>query len=94
MNPWAHWKRIVTAVLIGCAFTAGVTVLQPVTKADSIPDLLCEVLLLPGKLIAGPFHDRGTASPEFLWRSRIASAAVLSGIAWLILRGVRNVRTP
>jgi hypothetical protein len=94
MNPSPNWKRIVTAVLIGCAFTAGVTVLQPITKADSIPDVLCEVLLLPGKLIAGPFHDRGTGSPEFLWRSRIANAAVLSGIVWLILRRVWNVRRP
>ena len=66
-------------------------VLEPRFKAGSVPDLLCELLLLPGKLIATPFHDRGDASPEFLWRSRSATAAILSGIAWWILRGRRAV---
>jgi len=86
MNPASNWKRIVIAILIGCAFTAALAVLQPRFKAGSIPDLVCEVLLLPGKLFAALFNDRGTASPEFLWRSRIASAAVLTAIAWCCLR--------
>jgi hypothetical protein len=91
MSPGANWRRIVIAALIGCAFTAALTVLHPRFKAGSIPDLLCEVLLLPGKLVATPFHDRGMASPEFLWRSRTATAAVLTGVAWLCLRGPRKI---
>jgi hypothetical protein len=87
MNRAANWKKLVIAVLIGSALTVALAVLQPRFKAGSVPDLLCEVLLLPGKLIATPFRDRGNASPEFLWRSRSATAAILSGIAWWILRG-------
>ncbi len=87
----ANWKRLVIAVLIGSALTGTLAVLQHRFKAGSIPDLLCEVLLLPGELIATPFHDRGTASPEFLWRSRSATAVILSGIAWWILRGRRPI---
>jgi len=48
----------------------GVSVWQPHFVAGSVPDLACELVLLPGKLFASMFRDRGTASPEFLWRSR------------------------
>jgi hypothetical protein len=91
MNRAANWKRLVIAVFIGSALTVALAVLQHRFKAGSIPDLLCEVLLLPGELIATPFHDRGDASPEFVWRSRSATAAILSGLAWLILRGRRPI---
>jgi len=85
MKQRLHWQRIVIATLIGCALTAGVTLLQPRLNAGSIPDLFCEVLLLPGKLVAGLFNDRGTASPEFVWRSRVVTAAFLAGVGWLCL---------
>ena len=91
MNWAANWKRLVISVLIGGVLTLALAALQHRFKAGSIPDLLCEVLLLPGELIATPFRDRGNASPEFLWRSRSATAAIFSGIAWWILRGRRCV---
>jgi hypothetical protein len=65
---------------------------QPLFKAGSSPDLACELLLLPGKLFASFFQDRGDASPEFLWRSRIATGVVLAGVAWCCL-SLRHRRT-
>lgn len=82
MNLRTQWSRIALAFLIGVALTAAATVLQPHFKAGSIPDLACELLLLPGKLVASLFQDRGNASPEFLWRSRTATAILLSGLIW------------
>ena len=79
------------AVLVGCAITAALAVFQHRFKAGSIPDLLCELLLLPGELIASVFHDRGNSSPEFLWRSRVSTAAILAAIAWFALRYRRSV---
>ena len=90
MNRAANWKRLVIAVFMGSALTLALAVVQHRFKAGSIPDLLCELLLLPGELVATPFHDRGNLSPEFLWRSRTATAAILSGIAWWILRVPRS----
>jgi len=77
--------RIALAILIGCAIAAIPSILQPLFKAGSFPDLACELALLPGKLIATPFHDRGTASPEFLWRSRLATAVLFGGLAYWAL---------
>jgi hypothetical protein len=74
------------AVVVGCAVAAIPTLLQPHFKAGSLPELICEIFLLPGELLATPFKDRGTASPEFLWRSRIATVIVFGGLAYLILR--------
>jgi hypothetical protein len=91
MNRASNWTKVVIAVLIGSALTVALSVLQHRFKAGSVPDLVCEVLSLPGGLVAALFHDRGNGSPEFLWRSRTATAAILSGIAWLILRGRRTV---
>jgi hypothetical protein len=92
MNLKSHWRRIAVAVLIGVALTAALSVLQPHFKAGSIPDLVCEVLLLPGKLFASFLQDRGDASPEFLWRSRIATSVLLAGVAWGCL-ALRHRRT-
>ena|SRR5579863_5222703 len=69
----------------GCAIAAIPAILQPYFKAGTFPDLACELVLLPGKLIASPFHDRGTASPEFLWRSYIATAVLFGGLAYWAL---------
>jgi hypothetical protein len=54
--------RIALAILVGCVIAAIPAILQPYFKAGTIPDLACELILLPGRLIASPFHDRGTAS--------------------------------
>jgi hypothetical protein len=77
---------VATALLVGSAAAAIPSILQPNFKAGSLPDGICELVLLPGKLIAGLFHDRGTASAEFLWRTRIATAVLVSGVAYVVLR--------
>lgn len=66
------------------------TLCQPEFVAGSVPDLLCELVLLPGKLLATPFHDHGTASPEFLWRSRLFGTLLLIGLAFMLLRPRRK----
>jgi hypothetical protein len=71
-----HEKTIIAGRLLAVSF------LQPHFKAGSIPDLVCELVLFPGKVFATLFRDRGDASPDFLWRSRIATAVVLTGVAW------------
>jgi hypothetical protein len=74
------------AVLAGSAVMAIPTIAQPHFKAGSIPDLFCDLVLLPGQLIATPFHDRGTASPEFLFRARLVTVVLFSGVAYWVLR--------
>jgi len=61
------------------------TLLQPRFVAGSVPDMVCELILMPGKLLAIPFRDRGNASPEFLWRSRVFGSIILSAITFLVL---------
>ncbi len=79
-------RRILLALLIGCLIAALPSILQRRFKAGSFPDFVCEFVLLPGKLVATPFHDRGSASSEFLWRSRIATAVLFGGLAyWALL---------
>jgi hypothetical protein len=78
--------RIGVALVIGCALVSAATICQPHFTAGSIADSFCEVILLPGKLLAVPFHDRGNASPEFLWRSRVFGVIVFSGLTLLIIR--------
>lgn len=80
------YQRIAVALLIGCAVAAVPSIFQPHFKAGSIPDLVCELVLLPGKLIAGLFHNHGTASPEFLWLSRVATAVLFGGLVFTALR--------
>jgi hypothetical protein len=92
MNLRAKWSRVALAFLIGVALTAAASLLQPQFKAGSIPDLACELLLLPGKLVASLFQDRGNASPEFLLRSRTATVILLSGLIWCGLT-IRKRRT-
>lgn len=80
------YPRVALAILVGCAIVAILSILQPHFKAGSFPDLACELALLPGKLIATPFHNRGTASPEFLWLSRLATAVLFGGLTYRALR--------
>ena len=77
---------IVFAILVGFAVMAIPTMTQPHFIAGSVPDLVCELFLLPGKLIASAFHDRGTASPEFLLRTRLATIVLFGGVAYWVLR--------
>jgi hypothetical protein len=87
-----RYYLVAASLLIGCAVAAIPSILQPTFTAGSFPDGICELVLLPGKLIATLFHDRGTASTEFLWRSRVATAVVAGGLAYAGLR-YRKSRT-
>jgi len=84
------FPRVALAVLVGCGIATIASILRYHFKAGSFPDLVCELLSLPGDLIATligtVFHDRGNASPEFLWRSRLATAAFFSGLAYWAMR--------
>jgi hypothetical protein len=75
--------RAALAVLMGSAIVAIQAGLQPHFKAGSISDLTCDFVSPPGILMASLFHDRGNASPEFRWRSRIFNALIYSGFFWL-----------
>ena len=77
--------RLLIAFGIGVALVTVATLLQPRFVAGSIPDGICELILMPGKLLAIPFHDRGNASPEFLWRSRVLGSIILSVITFLVV---------
>jgi hypothetical protein len=77
--------RLVIAFVIGIAFVTAATLVQPRFVAGSVPDLVCELILMPGKLLTVPFRDRGNASPEFLWRSRVFGSIILSAITFLVL---------
>jgi hypothetical protein len=76
----------ICSVMISAVIVSVVSASQPHFVAGSLPDSACEFLLIPGRLFASMFHDRGTASPEFLWRSRVATFLLLAGICYLILR--------
>lgn len=78
--------RAIAAVVMGSLVTALTAKLQPRLVAGSIPDLICELILLPGKLFAILFHDHGNASPEFLWRVWIFTAVILSAFIYFIMR--------
>jgi hypothetical protein len=77
--------RIFLALSVGCAIAAATSILQPHFKAGSAADLVCDFIFLPGGLFATLFHDRGNASPEFLWRSRLMTVALFSGLTYWIL---------
>jgi hypothetical protein len=79
------FQPIAAALFVGCAIAAIPSILQSHFKAGSFLDLVCESVLLPGKLVATPFHDRGTASPEFLWRSRLATIVIFGGLTFMAL---------
>ena len=60
--------RIAFAVAIGILIVVLAASTQPHFKAGSLPDFVCDLVLLPGGLFAAICRDRGNASPEFLWR--------------------------
>jgi hypothetical protein len=77
--------RLVIAFVIGSGLVTAATLLQARFVAGSVPDLVCELILMPGKLLAVPFRDRGNASPEFLWRSRVFGSIILIFITFPLL---------
>ena len=83
MKP--NLMRGVIALGIGVALVITATLLQPRFSAGSVPDGVCQLILMPGKLLAVMFHNRGNASLEFLWRSRVTGSIILGGIAFLVL---------
>jgi hypothetical protein len=85
--------RITVALILGCAVVALATIAQPHFVVGSVSDSLCELILLPGKLLASPFRDRGSASTEFLWRSRSFGAVFFGASAFLLLLARRRSRS-
>jgi hypothetical protein len=77
--------HLAVAVLLGLVLTLLPAALQHSFKAGSIPDLICEFMLLPGSMFATLFRDRGTASPEFLWRSWIFTAVLFSAMFYFLI---------
>jgi hypothetical protein len=85
--------RVAVAFVIGITLVTAATLLQPRFVAGAVPDLVCELMLMPGKLLAVPFRDRGNASPEFLWRSRVFGSIILSAITFLVLPARKVTRS-
>jgi hypothetical protein len=83
-------KRLAVAAMIGLALTTLPAISQHHFRAGSLPDLVCELMLLPGSLFATLFHDRGNASPEFLLRSWLFTAVLFSGLVYKLLPQRRN----
>lgn len=77
--------RLAIGFCIGFALVTAATLVQPRFVAGSIPDEICELVLMPGKLLAVPFHDSGDASPEFLWRSRMFGSIILGIVVFLAM---------
>jgi hypothetical protein len=87
------FQRIAAALFVGCVIAAIPSILQSHFKAGSFLDGVCELVLMPGKLVATAFHDRGTESPEFLWRSRLATVVIFGGLTYVALRPNRKTPT-
>lgn len=85
-----RFPRTALALLVGCTVATIASTLQYHFKAGSFPDLVFVLLSVPGDLIAtligSVFHDRGTLSPEFLWRPRLATATLFGGLAYWTMR--------
>jgi hypothetical protein len=86
-------RTLTSAVAVGLLAAAVPATLQHRFKAGSVPDDVCELALLPGKLAASPFPDRGTASPEFLGRAYTATFLIFGGIAYFALTRKRHDST-
>lgn len=77
---------VLGAIAISAVVVWVVSAWQPHFVAGSRADLACELILIPGKLFASMFHDRGTASPEFLCRSRIATGVLIAAVLYFLFR--------
>lgn len=89
MQKRTIWRALI-AVAAGTLITAGSALAQLHFKAGSIPDLAFELIFFAGKLFASLFHDRGTASPEFLWRSWLFTGLVFSGLVYSLTPTIRE----
>lgn len=76
---------LIIATFIGLAAVAIPTTLQPRLEAGSVSDLVCELMLAPGSLVANLFLDRGSASPEFPLLSRSVTFLLFGGVVYGIL---------
>ena len=76
---------LVLAILFGFAAVAIPTALQNHFPVGSVPDVVCNMMLAPGWLIAGLFHDRDLANPEFLLLSRLITFILFGAVAYAIL---------
>jgi hypothetical protein len=78
------------AIFIGFAAVTIPTVLQPLLKAGSVPDLVCSLILAPGSLVANLFHEPGTANPQFLLISRLVTFIIFAAVAY----GILSIKKP
>jgi hypothetical protein len=78
--------RLILAAIVGCLTVAVLTLWQPNLRVGSTADLFCDLMLLPGKLFATLFPDRGTASQKFLWRSRVANAFLYAVVTFFLVK--------
>jgi len=91
----------VCSVVISAVVVVGVSVWQPHFVAGSVPDLACELVLMPGKLFASMFRENcESRSPLALSHGNrsIAFGSLLPHLAkedglGLILREVAEIAT-
>jgi hypothetical protein len=77
--------QVLTATAVGLVVAAVAGVLQHHFKAGSFLDELCEVILLPGEIVASPFPDHGTASVEFRAKALTFTFLIYGSVAYLIM---------
>jgi len=78
------------AVAVGLLAAAVPATIQHRFKAGSVPDGLCELVLLPGKIVASPFPNRGDASPEFLVCEYVATFVIFGGVTYFAVTRKRH----
>jgi hypothetical protein len=83
-------RNSILALLIGASTTALTASLQRMFKPDSGPYILCDLFLLPGKILAVFLPNRGTASPEFIAYTYGTSCLLFGGVAFLALLRARQ----
>jgi len=71
---------LAASMVVGVAIVAIISSLQPHFNRNSVPYLICNVILAPGNLVAAHFPDVKAANPEFIWRSRMATAILFAAV--------------
>jgi hypothetical protein len=89
MKRWLR-RHVLMAMAVGLFAAAVPGLVQPHFKAGSVPDGICELVLLPGKIVAAPFPSRGTASPEFLAYVYTSTFLMFSGGTYFVLARRRH----
>ncbi|MGA7831082.1 MAG: hypothetical protein WCA21_08985 [Terracidiphilus sp.] len=80
---------ILLASLVGFALMTAAAMIQSHSATGTVPDLVCNVIFFPGKVLALPFHDRGDTGSSFFLHVRIATTIFYAGAAYLMLRPKR-----